>query len=114
MKYVLCFGKDEMLLRTRGWVLEKCVEVALAESWAALTEQLQQTRFELLVICHSVSETESQAAIEALKAHSGYTKGLRLLATGQAIDDGVTRTITSTGPRELLHAVSSMLNDSPA
>lgn len=113
VKRVLCFGKDEVLLRTRGWVLEKCVRVALAEQWADLTKQLQLSHFELLVICHSVDEMESQAAINAIKMHSGDAKVLRLLATGHTRENGVTRTLASAGPTEMLTAVNEMLCDQP-
>ena len=78
MQHILCFGHDEMLLKTRRWILERqfCVEVV--SDLAALASLVERYRFHLVIFCQTLSLQECQRACDLLQARSPATMILSL------------------------------------
>jgi hypothetical protein len=76
MRSILAVGRDERLLNTRAAVLR----LVPAEVMEALPdnafEKLQTLRFDLVVVCHSVSRSESEEIGDLARSHRN---GIRVL-----------------------------------
>ena len=60
---VLCFGHDELLLRTRRLILRKSFQVSVATSMEAIAALARLGRMDLVLLCHSLTERERDQVI---------------------------------------------------
>jgi hypothetical protein len=71
---LLCFGRDEMLLKTRTWLLEKYAPVALAANYRTFSELVEKDSYQVAILCHTLTSEERQQATELLSRVSQKTK----------------------------------------
>lgn len=79
MKYVLCAGRDPLLLATRGLMLQSAgfaTDLAIGER-AALAA-LVARHYEAVVLCHTLTEQELSSLQAHLREHAPRTQALDL------------------------------------
>ncbi len=108
---VLCFGHDEILLKSRQWILERQFRVEVVNDLAAFSLWVGQHRFDLAIFCQTLYLSECQQAIDLLQAHSPRTKVLDLVLSTQ---DGERSMFghpfnPSSGPKAFSDCVATML-----
>jgi hypothetical protein len=106
---LLCVGRDTMLNRTRRLILGRCFEVKVAYTQAEAIALLMGQRFDLVLLCYSLSEEECRALIEAVHGQSSPPKIL-LLAEGDCrpLLGPRDEEFTSGGPADLLRKAAAM------
>jgi hypothetical protein len=70
---LLCFGRDEMLLKTRMWLLEKHAPIALAADYRTFLELVEKTSYQVAILCHTLMPEERKQAVELLTRVSQET-----------------------------------------
>lgn len=71
---VLCFGRDEMLLKTRMWLLKKHAPVAVAANYTTFSELVEKGSYQVAILCHTLTPEERQQAMQLLTRVSQETK----------------------------------------
>ena len=109
---ILVYGRDDRLLETRRWVLERAgLKVCTATELSAVEQVLATEPIVLFVLCHTLSPEESDASL--LKAHAlrPQMKNLVLTANTPLGSLGSREEVVSAfeGPRTLLAAVERRL-----
>jgi hypothetical protein len=110
---VLCFSRDQSLLETRGAVLAtryQTVTVMSVEEIYALQPDIQ---FDVVVLCHSLSDTDCDVASAIARQWWPQAKILGLATSRSGCStsaDGVVQ--TADGPCALLRAVDSLIRPS--
>ena len=104
---ILIYGRDSQLLDTRCWVLEQAdyrvrpvLNLEDAEQ-AARTEHIS-----VLVLCHSLSTTDREAAIQLLRSIDPELRMLTLTAGKPAVGEHTVSAFD--GPRRLLEEVARL------
>src|SRR3954452_4909921 len=65
--HILCYGNDDRLIETRGWVLESAGFLVKTTTEIADFERLlSSAEFDVIVLCHSLKPAECDTAIELL------------------------------------------------
>jgi DNA-binding response OmpR family regulator len=114
---ILLYGHDEMLLMTRGRILEfagfRARVTSDVKEFAWLVRQLSA---DLVVLCHSLSRTECVVAGMVAKNHRAELRTLLMVADGSMgeLDSGMSEVADevfnlSLEPDELVEKVRSML-----
>jgi hypothetical protein len=109
---ILMYGHDEHLLETRQWVLESRgyrVVTMVHPSGFKVIPLMPPIR--LLLLCHSLSPGECDAAIALASARWGGIKSLVLDADGTRAPSGILGQLLHTmeGPAKLISAVSKIV-----
>ncbi|MEO6923743.1 MAG: hypothetical protein ABI142_07960 [Bryocella sp.] len=114
--HIICFGKDELLLQTRSWILERRFHVAVATSLASLSEVLEQmtaesVSIELLILCQTVPQKEARAATVLLRQYFPDARVLKMLGSLSAnwLMDLENQFDPNLGPAALLERVTQLL-----
>jgi len=68
MRTILLVGEDELLLQTRAAVLHTVGAETITCRAAGALSLLQQRRFQLIVLCHSIASDVCEALTEAIAA----------------------------------------------
>ena len=112
---LLCAGHDPVLNRTRRLILEKCFEVTLAHTASEAIALLSSQRFDLVLLCYSLTDEECREAVEFIHSLSSPPKILalaegreRLLLSAQDEE------FLSGGPAELLQKAVAMAGIPPS
>ena len=119
---VICFGHDAMLLSTRKWILEKNFQVEIVDDLTALSALAGENRYDLAILCHSITTEEAQKACDMLRG-SGMTNdsapndagntssGTKILTLKDGYDPVICdeEIASLEGPRPLLEKVCQML-----
>ena len=112
---LLCIGHDPVLNRTRRLILEKCFEVTLAHTVAEAIALLSSQRFDLVLLCYSLTDEECRKMVEFIHSLPSPAKILalaegreRLLLSAQDEE------FVSGGPAELLQKAVSMAGIPPS
>ena len=71
---VLCVGKDEMLLTTRRWLMQRYVASETSHDLSSTALQLKDHVFAAVVLCHTLSEEERDAISELVRLRSPQTE----------------------------------------
>ena len=80
--FILTYGSDPSLLKTRRWVLEAAGFAVSVSTDGRETEQLLGTRtVALLLLCHSLTSEACRHALSRAASHSPETR--RLLLDGE-------------------------------
>lgn len=108
---MLCVGLDPLLNRTRRLVLEKCFEVELAENLPQAFALLEAKRFDLVLLCYSLTDEDCRAAVQFIHRLPARP---RILALAQGrerllLKDNDEEFVMS-GPAALLEKAASMAN----
>jgi DNA-binding NtrC family response regulator len=109
---ILVYGRDDRLLETRRWVLERSgLKVCTTTELSDVEQILATEPIVLFVLCHTLSPEESDASL--LKAHAlrPQMKNLVLTANTPLGSLGSREEVVSAfeGPRTLLAAVERLL-----
>ena len=65
---ILCLGEDPNLLGTRAMLLERLgAEVKQATSIAQALDQVARENFDLIVLCHSLNQSDAVALCDAIR-----------------------------------------------
>ncbi|HUB20252.1 MAG TPA: hypothetical protein VL990_16545 [Acidobacteriaceae bacterium] len=111
---VLCVGRDVVLNRTRRLILEKSFEVKVAQNVGEALALLSGQRFDLALLCHSLSESESREVVEFVHR---LPSPIRILALSEGRDSLLLGPqddeCVSAGPADLLKKVMAMAGSSP-
>lgn len=109
--HVLNFCRDDILRKTRHWVLAKQFHVESASDMAAVSELAQEHCFHLAILCHSITPDERQQAIDLLSARRPEIQFLTLdpLNGGHEHVDGNLIFQPLEEPQALLGRVAEML-----
>jgi hypothetical protein len=107
---ILLFGRDHRLLETRRWVLESAGYRAKTATEREELEHLLATEcFAVLILCHTLSEADAEAAIAL--AHAGPSPRCLSLAANDLYPDfshPVARMSARSGPATLLATVQKL------
>ena len=104
---ILIYGRDAHLLDTRCWVLEQAGYRVLSVS--DLSEAQQAAEVEearVLILCHSLSRADCQAAVEMAEAVAPQMKVLTLTAGKAAYTEPSLSAFD--GPRRLIEEVGKL------
>jgi hypothetical protein len=110
---VICFSRDERLLETRGWVLDKHFDAAKVSSVAEIENLKNGEAFDLLILCHSLSEDDCRQACAIARRAWPAIKILGLSSEASSppclppISDQVISALD--GPQLLLRKATDML-----
>jgi hypothetical protein len=113
---LLCYGHDDMLLFTRKRILDKEFAVEICDGLTRLGEILPQGPVHLVVLCHSVPDSECDEVIDLSRAAWPEVKIL-VLQDGDVGDCALhsDKTMESLeGPPALLHQIHALLGMGPA
>jgi hypothetical protein len=113
---LLCYGHDDMLLYTRKCILDEEFSVGICSGLAWLGELLVQGPVHVVVLCHSVPESEGEEVIEMSRAAWPGVKILTLqesdLGDCAAHSDKTMECLE--GPPALLHEIHTLLRTAAA
>lgn len=91
--YILIVSKDQMLLHTRKLILGSYFQVETAGRVSLARSLIAQQTFDLIILCHTLSEGERQQVIGLVDEQNPRPKVLTLSALGYYYSD------TGTGPK---------------
>jgi hypothetical protein len=111
IKQVLCFGKDRSLQNTRMWLLDRLCATTLVMSLAEFDELAAVRRFDLVVLCHTLSADECHQASTIAREHWPQAKilGLTAFRTACQAPDLDASIAGLEGPEMLLQCASELL-----
>lgn len=114
MSSILVYGRDQRLLETRSWVLERAgYRVVLATDLAEAERLAKAEALEVAVLCHSLTAEESRAALTAFRRLRPEMRRLVMTVGVTAVADGQQEAVLSAydGPRRLLEAVERLTRE---
>ncbi|HEY1501030.1 MAG TPA: hypothetical protein VGF88_15745 [Acidobacteriaceae bacterium] len=112
---LLCVGHDFVLNRTRRLILEKCFDVKTANSVPEAMGLLSAQRFDLVLVCYSLTNEECRAMVEFIHALASPTKILALAEGCDRLPLGTgDEEFVSAGPAELVKKAAAMVGISPS
>jgi len=82
---ILAVGEDFELLKTRAEVLRETGATVFCSNSRAALKFIDEWEFDLIVLCHSLRESDAAMITEA--AHRGGSKTLVLLVISDSLDD---------------------------
>ncbi len=104
---ILIYGRDAHLLDTRGWVLEQAGYRVMTLSGLSEAQQVAEAQeARVLVLCHSLSRADCQAAVEMAEAVAPQMKILTLAAGSAAYTEPSMSSFD--GPRRLIEEVGKL------
>ena len=109
---VLIFGRDQLLLQTRAWLLEQAGHsVETSMDTAALPSLLGVGRAELLVLCHTLSSEDRRHARATAHASGVPVQILVLVAPQKAVEAEPEEALLSSldGPAKLIATVQRLV-----
>ena len=110
---ILVYGSDELLLGTRTMVLENAgFQVFSAIGSDDAKSIMKSGKIGLVVLCHSLSEQQCEAALDFAKRQQPPLETLVLTATGSPCSEHTTGAILNAfdGPRKLVQTVQDLLD----
>jgi hypothetical protein len=110
---ILVYGNDEMLVATRGLVLEKAgYRVFTVQTFSNAMLVLMNHQIDLCVLCHSLKDEERRGILETAQALQPEIKIAALSFDGNdVVMDGVSVYRGLNGPPSLLAAIGQMLQE---
>lgn len=117
MSSILVYGRDQRLLETRSWVLERAgYRVVLAMELSEAEALVKTEPVEVAVLCHSLTTEESRAALAAVRRLRPNVRRLVLTVGATAVTDGEQDAVLSAydGPRKLLEVVERLTREHDA
>ena len=115
---ILVYGRDQRLLETRSWVLERAgYRVVQATDLAGAEAHARAEPLGVAVICHTLSTEECRAALSSLRQLQPEARRLVMTAGTTAASDGQQQEAMLSsydGPRGLLEAVGRLADGQDA
>ncbi len=109
---ILIVGHDDLLLRTRKWMLVKLYPAELGSDIAAVSTLAASHRFRLVILCHTVTPGECREVSDLLSRRSPGVKFLNLIEVAGEGGTLECRSCTPTDRPEILLAKVRELLDS--
>jgi hypothetical protein len=109
--HILLVGRDEVLLQTRQLILGTFFQVETAGRVAHAAGVLARNRFELVVLCHSLSDDEWRNVVDLVTQQNPSPRILTLNLTGRPdapVGDNL-ELDANTGPLALVKKCAEML-----
>jgi DNA-binding NtrC family response regulator len=107
---VLVVGRDEMLLRTRLMILGAFFEVKGAGRSSEAVPLIQNDAFDLVVLCHSLTNAECEQLAALAHDQNPRTRILAMSASGNASKPWADKQLgVDAGPYGLLKKCAAML-----
>ncbi|HEV2618640.1 MAG TPA: hypothetical protein VGU23_01730 [Acidobacteriaceae bacterium] len=113
---ILLYGRDEQLLATRRWVLEsRGYRVLTLLDLAGFAAIPQNPPIRLVLLCHSLSQDECEAAMVLAEARWPGIQSLTLDAEAGRSPSGLLGQLLHTmdGPAKLVETVAKLMGSSP-
>jgi hypothetical protein len=112
LPHVLCFSRDPLLLKTRVAVLERQYRVVPVGSLAEILELPFGSTFDLVVLCHTVSDEDCRNARAFIKARWPSAKVLSMTTGSRScgVEQGEIIVRGLDGPPALLQRIDSLLH----
>jgi hypothetical protein len=113
---ILLYGRDEHLLATRQWVLQsRGYRVLTLVDLSAFAAIPQDPPIRLVLLCHSLSEDECEAAMLLAEARWPGIQSLTLGAEAGRAPSGLLGQLLHTmdGPAKLVAMVGQLMGSSP-
>jgi hypothetical protein len=112
---LLCAGHDPVLNRTRRLILEKCFQVKVAHSVPEARDFLSGQRFDLVLLCYSLTDDEIRATVQLIHSLPSPPKILALAEGRDRLPLGTgDEQFVSGGPAELVKKAAAMVGISPS
>lgn len=111
LAHIVCFGRDPTLLQTRQAVLSRHFHVTAVDTLEAM--QKLTCSFDVIVLCHTLSEVDHQQAITFLRnccPHAGIV-ALIVLEAGHCSQGSQHIVRGLDGPEALIAAVYATLRE---
>jgi hypothetical protein len=106
---LLCVGRDAVLNRTRRLVLERCFAVELAHSLPEAQAKLTGRRFDLVLLCYSLTDDECRRAVEFIHRLAAAPRILALAESRRRLSlEGPDEEYFPDGPADLLAKAAAM------
>jgi hypothetical protein len=108
---ILQYGRDQILLMTRGWVLEKSgYRVHQVSKYETLFSKLLTEPVDILILCHSLAGSESREALDAASLLRPKCRTLVLVIRGSEwpVERGSAVIGQSLTPRHLLNVTEDL------
>jgi DNA-binding response OmpR family regulator len=80
---ILAIGHDEELLNTRSAVLRRCNAGVIAARPSEATEILKAGRFDLVVLCHTLSTEDMKKLVSLAHQQASYIQVLEILQAAE-------------------------------
>lgn len=109
---ILLYGRDQHLLETRRWVLERFgCSIRMVGTIPALIETISACRVDIMILCHSLTTEECERALEEARAHVPEIKTVVLTANNTDCSRGVADDVLDSGdgPQALVEAVQALM-----
>jgi hypothetical protein len=108
---ILIYGNDSMLVKTRGWLLERAgYRVFTAAEFSAAMLVLMNQQIDVLLLCQSLSDEERRGILETARASRPYTKCTIFGYDGREVAvDGADVVEKVEGPSTLIGAIGRIL-----
>ena len=101
---VLVYGSDPVLLETRAKVIQtRGFSTCEAASEAELIERMKAARCKVVVLCHTLSESEAARAAQLARQEIPHIKIIAMAHHSEAFDESLGG---FTNPHDLLAALS--------
>lgn len=109
--HILIVGKDEMLLRTRQMILGTHFQVETAGRVSHAAGLLAGRRFDLLVLCYSLTDEECRQVVQIARNHPPQPEILEIIMLGRPCAAvGIQEELNSEdGPYALLQKAADMV-----
>ena len=118
MQAILLVGADEMLLKTRSAVLRTTGTEVVCSDMASSPAMLAERKFDLAVLCHSLTPEVSTPLAESIRAGWPRTRILQLVAQRiwwEEFDpQGIVDATCSADPKQLVAMTEHLLERSEA
>lgn len=113
---LLCTGHDPLLLETRKWMLEKEFEVETADTIEATLKSLDSRAFDLLLLCHSLTDHECEVICAAVFSRTPTARVLQLTGSWSDIRAfiGPEEQTSAARPQNLIRKVTGMIRKAQA
>ncbi len=102
---IVCYGHNEMLLKTRRWILERQFRVETAKAPEEFKHLVTQSPIDLAVLCHTLPPEEYEAAVALLATQAPKIKLLSLAPSAGRLSPR-TETALATASTKLNTAVT--------
>jgi DNA-binding NtrC family response regulator len=115
--FLLIYGKDPMLLRTRQWLLQSAgYQVETAETFAEVRKAAALHRVDLLILCHTLKPEDGESAAALVGGKWPESKCLALSSERDApeIDPCGEWLRALEGPQRLMLKVKTLVGDGGA
>jgi CheY-like chemotaxis protein len=110
MRTILAVGQDKELLWSRSRVLRQCKAEITSANGAEALNLLRTRRFDLVILCHTLSSTDLFAVAQLAHEQVEFTTVLQVVASAEPdSEDAVADILVPSDPETLVTTVANIL-----